>query len=288
MNRPDGRPLFLLCSSAPLWAATGEISEAVLVFQDITQQVSLEQQKNAFISAVGHELRTPVTVIQGYAELLVQHARQGQDLTGPMSLRATSMMVTQTTLLAHLIEEMLTLSRSEQTDLTITRAPADLIATLGAVVEGMASTSTRHHLRLVLEGKQESEQLRGWFDAARLTQVLSNLMSNAIKYSPAGGEVEVGMRWTPELPEEALIWVRDQGIGIAPAEIPAIFQRYYRASSLDPSISGLGIGLALARDLITRHGGSIRVESTEGSGSTFFVWLPLSQHLKNGQGREQV
>lgn len=284
--RPDGNPVFLLGSSAPLWAATGEVSEAVLVFQDITQQISLEQQKNAFMSAVGHELRTPVTVIQGYAELLLQHARQGQDLTGPMSLRATSMMVTQTTQLSHLIEEMLTLSRSEQRDLPITRTSADLIAILRTVVEVMASTSTRHHLRLTLEGKQESEPLPGWLDAARIRQVLSNLVSNAIKYSPAGGEVEVGLRWTPELPEEALLWVRDQGIGIASEEIPAIFGQYYRARSLDPSISGLGIGLSLARDLITRHGGRIWVESHEGSGSTFFVWLPLGQPHQGEQSRQ--
>ena len=124
----------------------------------------------------------------------------------------------------------------------------------------------------------------GWFDERRITQVLSNLIGNAIKYSPAGGEIEVGLRWTAARPEEALLWVQDGGIGIAPTDLPHLFKRFQRASSLDPALSGLGIGLYLANELVTRHGGYIWVESSEGKGSTFFVRLPLG-HQGSGSQR---
>ncbi|MEO8954152.1 MAG: ATP-binding protein [Ktedonobacteraceae bacterium] len=276
VTRPDDSHIFTLCSSTPLRTANGDITEAVLVFQDITERMSLEQHKNIFLSMASHELRTPVTAIQGFAELLQHVAAQGENLSDPFVLRAIENIVAQSEILSHLIEEMLDLSRIEQAYLSLSCASHDLIKMLTSLVETMASTSRRHHLRLVLDGRQASDQLPGWFDERRIMQVLSNLVSNAIKYSPAGGEIEVGLRWTHERPEEALLWVRDEGIGIAQAEIPLIFKRFYRVSTLDPSMSGLGIGLYLVKDLITRHGGRIWVKSVEGKGSTFFVVLPLS------------
>jgi signal transduction histidine kinase len=216
-------------------------------------------------------------------------AAQGENLSDPFVLRAIENIVAQSEILSHLIEEMLDLSRIEQAYLSLSCASHDLIKMLTSLVETMASTSRRHHLRLVLDGRQASDQLPGWFDERRIMQVLSNLVSNAIKYSPEGGEIEVGLRWTHERPEEALLWVRDEGIGIAQAEIPLIFKRFYRVSTLDLSMSGLGIGLYLVKDLITRHGGRIWVKSVEGKGSTFFVVLPLSHERdKNLQtGNEQ-
>jgi signal transduction histidine kinase len=191
-------------------------------------------------------------------------------------LRAVSNIVAQSEILTHLIQEMLDLSSIEQAHLSITCASHDLVKTLTSVVESMTPTSNLHHLHLVLEGRQATDQLLGWFDERRIRQTLTNLVSNAIKYSPAGGEIEVGLHWTAERQKEVLLWVRDEGIGIAKAEIPLIFQRFHRASTPGSSISGLGIGLYLAREFITLHGGRIWVESTEGKGSTFFVVLPLN------------
>ena len=166
----------------------------------------------------------------------------------------------------------------QSVQLTLDLASHDLVATLKHALESQATTTRQHHLQLVLDGLEPGSSLVGWFDRERIEQVLTNLLSNAIKYSPAGSRIELGLRPLIERshePGEALIWVKDQGIGIAASELLRIFERFHRASNLDRSISGLGIGLYLARELVERHGGRIWVESSEGQGSTFYVRLPL-------------
>ena len=118
--------------------------------------------------------------------------------------------------------------------------------------------------------------LRGCFDEQRMIQVLNNLMNNAIKYSPKGSLIEVGLRWTSTQPDEALLWVKDSGVGIPQSELNSIFERFHRVSSTDRSIGGLGVGLYLVREIVTRHAGRVWVESVEGKGSTFYVLLPLN------------
>jgi signal transduction histidine kinase len=117
----------------------------------------------------------------------------------------------------------------------------------------------------------------GYFDKQRVLHIMNNLISNAIKYSPTSSDIEVGLQRTLEHPDEALIWVRDQGIGIPRDEAHLIFQRFYRARNLEKSMSGLGLGLYLVKELVTRHEGRVWVESTEGEGSTFYVLLPLKK-----------
>lgn len=124
--------------------------------------------------------------------------------------------------------------------------------------------------------------LMGWFDPGRIDQVVSNLLSNAIKYSPADSEIELGVR-RKQAPQgtgqEVVIWIKDHGIGIAPHDLPHVFERFYRAEGRDRAISGFGIGLYLARELVRAHGGRIWVESEIGQGSTFFFVLPLGESV---------
>ena len=155
----------------------------------------------------------------------------------------------------------------------------DLLTTLKKVVESQEITAGRHSIRLVLKGLAPTDMLVGYFDEQRVMQIMNNLITNAIKYSPESNEIEVGLQRTPEYPDEALMWVRDHGIGIPPDEVHLIFQRFHRASNLNKSMSGLGLGLYLVKELVTRHEGHIWVESTEGEGSTFYVLLPLKQKL---------
>jgi signal transduction histidine kinase len=143
------------------------------------------------------------------------------------------------------------------------------------VVDNQFITTDRHHIELILEGVEATDSLIGHFDERRLVQAINNLISNAIKYSPTGGKIEVGLRSVCEQPPYALIWVKDQGIGIAESEQTHIFTRFYRSNVLDPSISGLGIGLFLAREVVVSHGGQIWVDSVLGQGSTFYIRLPL-------------
>ncbi|HVB25256.1 MAG TPA: ATP-binding protein [Ktedonobacteraceae bacterium] len=280
ITRTDGSRTFILSSAAPLRTEAGVISGAVIVFQDITAKKSIEQQKNEFLSIASHERRTPITAIQGFAEIL-QFQMVGKSDLDPQSTRALAVISEQSERLSQLIEEMLDISRIENVQLLLTRSPHDIISILQHVIETQASTSKNHSIKLVLEGLTEDDTLIANIDENRIVQVLSNLINNAIKYSPRGGTIEVGLRYNSVEPNqsdaanECLIWVKDAGIGIPAADLPLIFKRFHRSSHVDSSISGLGIGLYLVKELITRHGGHVWAESTEGIGSTFYVKLPL-------------
>ena len=274
ITRPDGRTIIALTSSAPLWVEHGVMKEAVVVFQDITAHKRLEQQKSEFLWMANHELRTPITIIQGFAEILLQREESERSMDASM-LYALTQISEQSQQLTRLIEEMLDVSRIEQSHLTLHIASHDLLHCLKQAIEGQSITTHKHTIYLTVEGLQATETLVANFDEERIRRVFHNLISNAIKYSPTGGEIEVGLRVVAERPDEALIWVKDEGIGIAAHEVPYIFQRFYRASTLDHSLSGLGIGLYLVKEIILCHGGRVWVESVEGKGSTFFLLLPL-------------
>lgn len=275
LTRGDGSKVFVLTSAAPLRTDDGTIIGAIVVFQDITTRKSIEQQKNEFLSITSHELRTPITTIQGFAELLRVRAGEPESLNTPRNQRALNSIIDQSKRLTRLIEEIFDLSRIESKRMLLNIEPHDLIQTLTQVLENQSIMAKRHTIQLVLDGVTAQDTLTGYFDEDRIIQVLNNLINNAVKYSPDQNEIEVGLRYTGEKAGEALIWVRDHGIGVAANELPHIFERFHRASNLDRSISGLGIGLYLVNELVTRHGGQVRVESIEGKGSTFSVTLPL-------------
>ncbi|HLX39296.1 MAG TPA: ATP-binding protein, partial [Ktedonobacteraceae bacterium] len=275
LRRQDGKEVFLLTSAAPLRTDDGTIIGAIVVFQDITTRKSIEQQKNEFLSITSHELRTPITAIQGFAEILQLRANEPEHPNTFRSQHALVSIIDQSKRLSRLIDEILDLSRIESKRLLLNIRSHDLIQTLTQVIESQLIMTKRHTIHLVLDGVTAQDTLTGYFDEDRIIQVLNNLINNAVKYSPNHYEIEVGLRFSGEKADEALIWVRDHGIGIATNELPHIFERFHRASNLDRSISGLGIGLYLVNELVARHGGHIQVESTEGKGSTFSVTLPL-------------
>ncbi len=275
VHRRDGSTCFFLTSSAPLYTASGIISGAMIVFQDVTAQKSLEQQKNEFFSMANHELRTPITIIQGFAELL-QLAHEQNPQLSPFAQTSLTTIVEESTRLTNLIEEMLDLSCIESCQFKLQYGSHDLLQVVRQVINNHAITTRKHHIHLVLEGLAAEDTLPGHFDKKRMIQVISNLMSNAIKYSPDGGDITIGLSLAAKRPDQVVLRVKDQGIGIAESDLPHVFKRFHRASTLDPAISGLGIGLSMAREIVTRHGGHIWVESEPGKGSTFYVALPLS------------
>ncbi len=274
--RPDGSMVVTLTSSAPLYAENGLLTGAVVVFQDLTEQKRFEQQKNDFFSIANHELRTPITIIQGFAEILaITTARSQQQSEDTLTSYALTNILEQSQHLIRLIEQMLDISRIEHIQFKLQRKPLDLLQMVRHVMESQAITTKRHQFRLTLEGIEPDASVIASVDEGRMQQVLHNLMSNAIKYS-SGGEIEVGMRRCPHKAGEVLIWVKDQGIGIPAHELPLIFKRFHRAADIDRSVSGFGIGLYLVREIVTCHGGRVWAESIEGEGSTFYVSLPLS------------
>lgn len=272
---PDGRTLTLLVSSSPVKNEDGRVISAVTIFQDISARKSLEEQKSEFLSIASHELRTPTTAIQGFAEILQMLAAQGEDLNLPTTRMAINDIVEQSMRLTRLIDEILDLSRIQHMLLSLNTKQRDLVKIVKQGVANMAINRKQQQIHLVWQGLAEDDTLIGEFDEERMLQILTNLMSNALKYSHASRAIEVGLCKHSGQSEEALLWVRDFGIGIPAKDLPHIFKRFHRASNFDRSISGLGIGLYLAHELVIQHGGSIWAESREGSGSTFYVKLPL-------------
>jgi PAS domain S-box-containing protein len=281
VTRPDGSEIIVLSSVAPIRMSGGMISGAVIVFQDISFLKQLEQQKDEFFAVANHELRTPLTVIMGFAELL--HLR-ADDNTDAMYRYATTSIMQECEHLLRLIHDLLDVSHLEHGGLKMKKSHQDLLVPLRQTVDKYTHTTDTHTLRFVLEDIQPADPLMGWFDISRIEQAFTNLITNAIKYSPVGSEVEIGIRPyqnVDDVIQEVLIWIKDQGNGIASNDLPHIFERFYRANDTDRSAGGFGIGLYLTKELIQKHGGRIWVKSTKGKGSTFFVALPLQEAMEN-------
>ena len=260
--------IHLLSGAAPIRDAAGEITGAVFSFSDITAIKQLERMKDEFVSIAAHELRTPLTAIKGYTELLERRLRHQPERE--RDRQTLAVIRKQADRLARLVNEMLDVSRIEVGRLTLNREPFDLAALAREVLANLRVSAEAHRLTLETEGDLIVEA-----DAARIEQVLINLVTNAITYSPEGGEVAVRL-WRAG--DDVRISVRDEGIGIAPEEMPHLFERFYRAPKSGVTrFGGMGLGLYISNEIVARHGGTIRVESAVGAGSTFTVSLPRGE-----------
>ncbi len=274
--RPDRTQVPVVCSCAPLRTARGAIVGAMLILQDITVQKHVERHKNAFLALASHELRTPLTSVLGYAEMLKHLAGSDMATLDRTQLsQAVSHISTEAEQMSFLIDDLLDMASLDQEQFTLQFASHDLRQLLISLVETQRQTSAKHHLRLVLDKQTRIQGCFAQVDLRRLTQVLRNLLANAIKYSPRGGQIEIGLQQEGQSSRWARLWVADQGVGIALEDVSHLFERFYRSSKPDPSIGGLGIGLYLAKQVIARHAGHLWVESTLGQGTTFSILLPL-------------
>ncbi len=274
--RPDGTRVPVLCSSAPVRATQGMQAGAILLLQDISVQKRLEHDDNLFLSMASHELRTPLTTIVGYADVL-KHEIESADhkpLDPAIVGSATDHILSQSEQMTFVINEMLDLSALDRDQFILHRAPQNLVALLTSVIETQTVTTNNHQLHLVVDEQVKSQGCPIQGDAHRLTQALTNLVANAVKYTPRGGDIEIGIRLEEQPSAQVVLWVKDQGVGIAHEELAHVFDRFYRSPKLHGSLSGFGLGLYLAKQVIVRHGGRIWAESVEGGGSTFFVVLP--------------
>jgi PAS domain S-box-containing protein len=224
--------------------------------------------RDEFLAVASHELRSPLSALTGQVQLLIRRdEREGQlSERDRATIRAT---YEQARRLDRMMSELLDATRIATGRLELTPATVDLAAIVREVVEALRPAAPQHQLSLDLP--DGAVLLQG--DELRLTQVVSNLLQNAVKYSPAGGPVRVGLSRGQG---QATLAVRDRGIGIPAAALPRLFERYYRAPNAGAArIGGMGIGLYLVKELVELHGGTIAVSSAEGEGSTFTVTLPL-------------
>jgi signal transduction histidine kinase len=228
-----------------------------------------ERMRNDFLVAVSHDLRTPLSVILGYAQMLRRRlgVRAGEDRRTNDGLQSIER---RARMMASVVEELADATRRENgRAIVLHREMVDLSALVEEIAAEQDGASPLH--RVV--ASVDKHAIVGYWDPVRLGRAIVNLIGNAVKYSPAGGEIHVTLRREGE---GAVLSIRDTGIGIPADDLPNIFDRFYRGANALEKTAGTGIGLSATRQIIERHGGTIAVESTEGRGSTFVVRLPIA------------
>jgi signal transduction histidine kinase len=277
-QRAAGRPekmleltgLDLQLSAAPITEPGMEQAAAVIAISDVSHLKALDRMKSRFVSNVSHELRTPITTIKLYATLL----QKAPPEKWPEYLNALAQEADRQ---ARLIEDILEVSHIDTGRLELKPRQGSLNQLTQIAVSGLQALAEQHGL--TLECRSADSEPLVWADPDRIVQVLINLVTNAIQYTPEGGRVVVSTaRERADGRDWAIVTVKDTGIGIAEGELPHIFERFFRGER--PSamqIPGTGLGLAIAKEIVDLHGGRITVESQVDVGSAFTVWLPLAE-----------
>jgi len=259
---PINREVSLSMQLVPFGAA-----QKLLVARDITDLERVDAMRRDFIANVSHELRTPLTVVGGFVETLADET----NLSAEESRRYFDLMLDHTRRMQRLLDDLLTLSQLESDDHALKEAPIDVKELAGALKSDAESLSRgRHTVRLQLES---SAGLKG--NVQEIRSALSNLVSNAVRYTPDGGEITLTWR---EQGDEGVFAVTDTGEGIAPEHIPRLTERFYRVDrSRSRETGGTGLGLAIVKHVLTRHGARLDIRSVPSKGSTFAVVFPAQR-----------
>ncbi|HLA31061.1 MAG TPA: phosphate regulon sensor histidine kinase PhoR [Pseudomonas sp.] len=248
--------------------------ELLMLVRDITRLYQLEQMRKDFVANVSHELRTPLTVIAGYLETLLDNV----EAVNPRWLRALQQMQQQGGRMQSLLNDLLLLAKLEATDYPSDNQPVavDLLL-LSIKADALALSAERGH-RISLEADPHLK-LKG--SEAELRSAFSNLVFNAVKYSPAAGEIQI--RWWGD-EQGAHLAVRDNGPGIEAKHLPRLTERFYRVdSSRASNTGGTGLGLAIVKHVLLRHRARLEIVSSPGKGSTFSCHFPALQVVRRGQ-----
>jgi two-component system phosphate regulon sensor histidine kinase PhoR len=242
-------------------------SEHLMVVRDITRLHQLEQMRKDFVANVSHELRTPLTVISGYLETMLEHTEE----MPPRWTRALGQMNQQAGRMQHLLNDLLLLAKLEATNPPTNTQPVAVATLLQSICSDAQALSAERNHEINLEA-DPCLLLKG--SESELRSAFSNLVFNAVKYTPAGGEIRIRW-WCNE--HGAHLAVEDSGIGIESKHLPRLTERFYRVdSSRASNTGGTGLGLAIVKHVLLRHQGRLDVNSTPGKGSTFTCHFPLS------------
>jgi PAS domain S-box-containing protein len=248
----------------------GAVAGRIFAFRDISADRTVEQVKSDFVAAVSHQLRTPLTSIYGFAETLLR-----QDVLFDEDERRTflSYIASESERLTGIVDELLNVARLDAGDLHVEPGPIDVGSVVSEVVEGAQEAAVFNGHRFVVD--LPPEPLSAEADRDKLRQVFSILVENALRYSPHGGTVTVGARRGDGIVEVSVV---DEGTGIPTTEQERIFRKFYRAeATVRQGGGGTGLGLFIAKELVTAMGGRIWVESAEGEGSKFAFELPAAR-----------
>lgn len=278
-RRKDGQEIPLEISLSPLMQH-GDVS-VVATIRDITERRNAEQMKEEFIETAGHALRTPLAALRGYVDTLVLHTSRGK---GPAlaawQVEAIEEIDHAAERLEALTQALLDVTRIHAQQLVLRREPFDVVALVRRIVAQRQRLTDSH--AIILHAPREP--LVASIDARRIEQALIHLITNAEKYSPDGGQIDITVRRHITRPE-AVISVRDRGVGITPEQREYLFTRY-GAHENAAGVAGTGLSLYLCQQFIERHGGRIGVRSGHDKGATFWFTLPLEQDLAEDDGAE--
>ena len=242
---------------------------SVVALRDITDARAVERLKRDLVATVSHELRTPLTAIQATVSML----NEGDG--GPLSEiqgRMVGLLERNAERLRVLVDDLLDIGALEGGRVTLNPVWLDLSEICEAVVEDVRPTAEQAQVTL----RTELAPVHAWADPARMRQVMENLLQNAVKFTPAGGAVQVTLS---EADERATIAIRDTGIGIAPAELERVFEKFYRTTDGARFANGTGLGLSIARSIVGLHGGHLTAQSDGRSGTTMTVDMPVGEPL---------
>lgn len=250
-------------------AADGRI---VVVLSDRTRDMAVERMRADFVANVSHELRTPLTSLVGFTETLLGPAADDP----PARARFLGIMAEQGARMSRLIDDLLSLSRIELVEHQPPTDPVDLDRLAAQVLTFYGPKLADRRARIETDIQPNLPMVPG--DSDQLVQVLQNLLDNALKYGREGGTVRLSAHRTADPRDGILIAVADEGAGIPAEHLPRLTERFYRVDrARSRSAGGTGLGLAIVKHIVNRHRGQLRIESTEGVGTTVSVWLPLPE-----------
>ncbi len=278
LERPRHRWLHRM--TAPVHAAGGEYLGRLVVYIDFTEQRELDRQRSDFLTVAAHELRTPLTPLSMYLQNIQRRLQRGDGVEPELITKARR----QVERMSRLVEDLLDISRLESHRLQLAKDPVDLCELAQQVVADFRVPAQHHQLG----AHCGTPKVMVLGDRERLEQVLINLVQNAVKYSPMGGQIVVRVDVQGA---EARVSISDPGIGIPGEEQGRLFQRFFRAANATTrNYSGLGIGLFISNEIVQRHGGRFEVQSQVGAGSTFTFYLPVmgGREVAPGPARPKV
>ena len=267
----NGEYISLRVRFALIRRESGFISGLVAVLHDTTEQDKEERERRLFVSNVSHELRTPLTSVKSYLEALDDGA-----ISEPVAPDFVKVSLTETNRMMRMVTDLLSLSRidneTSQLDVELTNFTAFITFILNRF-DKMKNQAGEKKYDIVRDYPISPVWVE--IDTDKMTQVLDNILNNAIKYSPDGGEIRVGMKTTDA---QLIISISDEGLGIPKKDLPRIFDRFYRVDKArSRAQGGTGLGLAIAKEIIKQHKGFIWAKSEYGKGSTFTIVLPYDK-----------
>jgi two-component system, OmpR family, phosphate regulon sensor histidine kinase PhoR len=258
---------WLEVTAMPMKTENDRTDGAVVVFHDITELKRVDQLRRDFVANVSHELRTPLSILRGYIETLLESPKTGpEELAGILRV-----MDRHSKRLRALVDDLLTLAQLESVNPDLRLSDVDLSALFARVVRDWEKKLGEKQLKMIVDLPPDSLVLRA--DETRLQQILYNLLDNAVKYSHADGEIRLGAE---QRGDEIALTVSDNGVGISKADLPRIFERFYRADKArSRELGGTGLGLSIVKHIAQLHGGRVETESELGKGTTVRVMVPM-------------